>query len=278
MRGRDLMLRAGARRLALADRPRLMGILNATPDSFSGDGARLATLEARVARARELAEEGAEVIDVGGESQITTAPPIAVEEEIERVAPLIERVAAELDVLVSVDTYKPAVAEASVAAGAGMVNDVSGLRDPALADVCVRSGAALVVMHTRAEPKRKALDHVYDDVGADVAAFLRERIALARDRGVTEEQVVVDPGPDFAKTPEQTVEARRADARSAGPRRGRGREPAAGPRRRGGRGLPRRARRAPRRGADRPGPGARRGPAARIPTLRSACGPRVRTA
>jgi len=210
MRGRDLTLRAGARRLALADRPRLMGILNATPDSFSGDGARLATLEARVARARELVEEGADVIDVGGESQITTAPPVAVEEEIERVAPLIERVAAEVDVLVSVDTYKPAVAEAAVAAGAGMVNDVSGLRDPALADVCARSGAALVVMHTHAEPKRKALDHTYDDVGADVAAFLRERIALARDRGVTEEQVVVDPGPDFAKTPEQTVEALRA--------------------------------------------------------------------
>jgi dihydropteroate synthase len=91
-----------------------------------------------------------------------------------------------------------------------MVNDVSGLRDPALADVCARSGAALVVMHTRAEPKRKVLDHGYGDVGADVADFLRERMALARDRGVTEEQLVVDPGPDFAKTPEQTVEALRA--------------------------------------------------------------------
>jgi dihydropteroate synthase len=210
MRGPDLMLRAGDRTLALAERPRLMGILNATPDSFSGDGARLATLEARVARARELVEEGAEVIDVGGESQITTTPPVAAEEEIERVAPLIERVAAELDVLVSVDTYKPAVATAAVAAGAGMVNDVSGLRDPALADVCARSGAALVVMHTRAEPKRKVLDHAYGDVGADVADFLRERMALARDHGVTEEHLVVDPGPDFAKTPEQTVEALRA--------------------------------------------------------------------
>jgi len=210
MRGRDLTLHAGGRTLALADRPRLMGILNATPDSFSGDGARLTTLEARVARARELVQEGAEVIDVGGESQITTAPPVAVAEEIERVAPLIERIAAELDVLVSVDTYKPAVAEAAVAAGAGMVNDVSGLRDPALADVCARSGAALVVMHTRAEPKRKVLDHAYADVGADVVAFLRERMGLARDRGVAEEQLVVDPGPDFAKTPEQTVAALRA--------------------------------------------------------------------
>jgi dihydropteroate synthase len=210
MRGRDLTLRAGARTLALAERPRLMGILNATPDSFSGDGARLATLEARVARAHELVEEGAEVIDVGGESQITTTPPVAVEEEIERVAPLIERIAAELDVLVSVDTYKPAVADVAVAAGAGMVNDVSGLRDPALADVCARSGAALVIMHTRAEPKRKVLDHPYADVGADVAAFLRERMAVARDRGMDEQQLVVDPGPDFAKTPEQTIAALRA--------------------------------------------------------------------
>src|SRR2546423_6072093 len=177
VRGRDLVVRAGNRTLALGDRPRLMGILNATPDSFSGDGARLETLESRVARARELAAQGAELIDVGGESQITTTPPVPVEEEIERVAPLIERVAAELDVLVSVDTYKPAVAAAAVAAGAGMVNDVSGLRDPELADVCARSGAALVVMHTRAEPKRKVLDHEYADVGADVAALLRERMA-----------------------------------------------------------------------------------------------------
>jgi dihydropteroate synthase len=210
MRGRDLILRARGRTLALADRPRLMGILNATPDSFSGDGARLATLEARMVRARELVAEGAEVIDVGGESQITTTPPVAASAEIERVVPLIERIAAELDVLVSVDTYKPAVAEAAVAAGAGLVNDVSGLRDPGLADVCARSGAALVVTHTRAEPKRKVLDHAYADVGADVAAFLRERMALARDRGVAEEQLVVDPGPDFAKTPEQTVAALRA--------------------------------------------------------------------
>jgi dihydropteroate synthase len=111
---------------------------------------------------------------------------------------------------VSVDTYKPEVAEAAVAAGAGMVNDVSGLRDPALADVCARSGAALVITHTRAEPKRKVLDRVYEDVGADVTAFLRERIAVARDRGVAADQIVLDPGPDFAKTPAQTVEALRA--------------------------------------------------------------------
>ena len=209
--GRDpMILRAGDRTLVLDGRPRLMGILNATPDSFSGDGPRFATLDARLARARELAAEGAEVIDVGGESQITTTPPVSPEEEIERVVGLIERVAAEVDVLVSVDTYKPAVAEAAVAAGAGMVNDVSGLRDPVLADLCARTGAALVVMHTRGAPKRKLLDHPYADVGAEVAEFLRERIALALDRGVAPDQLVVDPGPDFAKSPAQTVAALRA--------------------------------------------------------------------
>jgi dihydropteroate synthase len=204
-----MILRAGDRTFAFDGRPRLMGILNTAPDSFSGDGPRFATPEARLARAHQLAAQGAEVIDVGGESQITTTPPLRPEEEIERVAPLIERVAAEVDAVVSVDTYKPAVAEAAVAAGAGMVNDVSGLRDPALADVCARSGAALVVMHTGGAPKQKVLDRSYADVGADVAAFLRERMALAVEHGVTPEQLVVDPGPDFAKTPAQTVEALR---------------------------------------------------------------------
>jgi dihydropteroate synthase len=210
MRGRDPILRAGARTLALGERPRLMGILNATPDSFSGDGARMATLDDRVRRAHELVADGAEILDVGGESQITTTPPIDAEAEIELAVPLIERVAAELDVLVSVDTYKPAVAEAAVAAGASMVNDVSGLRDPELATLCGRTGVALVLTHTRAEPKRKVLDHEYEDVGADVTAFLRDRMAMARARGVADEQLVLDPGPDFAKTPAQTVAALRA--------------------------------------------------------------------
>lgn len=209
-RSAPLTLRAGTRTLELGDRPRLMGILNATPDSFSGDGGRHPTLQARVRRARELVAQGAEVLDVGGESQVTNRPPVSAEEECERVVPLVERVTAELDVLVSVDTYKPVVAAAAVAAGAGMVNDVSGLRDPELADECARSGAALVVMHTRGAPKEKVLDHAYADVAAEVAGFLRERIALARDRGVAAEQLVLDPGPDFGKSPAQTVEALRA--------------------------------------------------------------------
>ena len=128
---------AAGRTLALGGRPWLMGIVNASPDSFSDAGA-YPDLDARVALARELLAAGADILDVGGESGITLRPAVAVDEEIARVVPLIERLAGELGAVVSVDTYKPAVAEAAIAAGAVIVNDVSGLRDPALADVCAR--------------------------------------------------------------------------------------------------------------------------------------------
>jgi dihydropteroate synthase len=204
-----LTVRAGSRTLALGERPWLMGIVNATPDSFS-DGGVHRTLDERVALARELLEAGADVIDVGGESGVTNRPAVDAQEEIARVVPLIERIAGELGAVVSVDTYKPPVAAAAIAAGACIVNDVSGLRDPALADVCAETGAALVLMHTRAAPKQKLLDPSYDGrMTADVVAFLRERMALAGERGVAAEQLVLDPGPDFGKTPAQTVEVLR---------------------------------------------------------------------
>jgi dihydropteroate synthase len=183
-------------------RPLIMGIVNAGDDSFS-DAVRLDTLERRVERGLELAAEGADLVDVGAESGVTYTAAAAADEEAERVVPLVERLVAE-GVSVSVDTWKPEVARAALDAGAVMLNDVSGLRDPALAELAARTGAALVLMHTRAEPKREAFPD-YDDVAADVEAFLRERMALARARGVEDEQLVLDPGPDFAKTPEQTV-------------------------------------------------------------------------
>jgi dihydropteroate synthase len=200
-------LHARGRVLTLGGPVALMGVLNATPDSFS-DGPAERTPAARLARARELVAAGARIIDVGGESNVTNRPAIDADEEISRVVPVIEGVCAlDADVVVSVDTYKPAVAEAAIAAGAAIVNDISGLRDPALADVCARTGAALVVMHTRAAPKHKVLDpDLYDDVVADVLAFLRERIDVALACGVAPEQIMVDPGPDFAKTPAQTLE------------------------------------------------------------------------
>jgi dihydropteroate synthase len=190
-----------------------MGIVNASPDSFS-DGGVHATLEARVELAAELLGAGADVIDVGGESGRTNLPPVAADEEIARVVPLIERVVGELGALVSVDTYKPTVAAAAIGAGAVIVNDVSGLRDPDLAAVCADGGAALVVMHTRAAPKQRLQDPgLYTNVLEDVLAFLAERIAVARARGVREEALIVDPGPDFAKTPAQTIELLRGVSR-----------------------------------------------------------------
>lgn len=182
--------------------PQLMGIVNANPDSFSDPGAR--SVDALVAAAREQVAAGADLIDVGGESGVTHTAPVSPDVEIERVLPVVERLVGD-GIAVSVDTWKPAVADAVLAAGATMVNDVSGLRDPALADACARHGASLVVMHTRAEPKVKSFPG-YDDVVADIREFLTERIELACSRGVDADKIVIDPGPDFAKTPAETVE------------------------------------------------------------------------
>ena len=266
-----MRLRAGRRELELGGPPLLMGVVNASPDSFSdaGDHPDLP------ARAAELVAAGAAVLDVGGESAVGGRPPVAVAEEIERVVPLVGRIAAAHDVLISVDTYKPEVAEAAIEAGAGMINDVSGLRDERLAEVCARTGAALVLMHTRVAPKGTLLrPDAYDDVVEDVVGFLRERMEVAVGAGVAPEQIVLDPGPDFAKTPAQTVavlrrldlltrarptaaagglaqglprrhhrpraaRARGGDARRARLRRPRGGGDPARPRRRRGRRLPR---------------------------------------
>jgi dihydropteroate synthase len=201
-------LRAGRRELELGGPPLLMGIVNASPDSFS-DGGDHADLPALAAR---LVADGARIIDVGGESAVGGRPSVPAAEESARVVPLVAALAD--DVLVSVDTYKPEVAAAAIAAGAGMVNDVSGLRDERLAEVCAETGAALVIMHTRVAPKGTLLEpDAYDDVVADVVGFLRERMEVALAAGVAEEQIVLDPGPDFAKTPAQTVAVlRRLDA------------------------------------------------------------------
>jgi len=201
LRDRVVELRRGA--------PLVMGIVNASPESFS-DGATVGGVDVLAARALALRDGGADLIDVGGESGVTDRPAVGAGEEIARVVPLVERLA-DSGVTVSVDTFKADVARAALAAGAAMVNDVSGLADPGVADACASAGAALVVMHTRVPPKQKAFPGYPDgDVGADVLRFLRERVELARSRGVADDQIVVDPGPDFGKTPAETVAALRA--------------------------------------------------------------------
>jgi dihydropteroate synthase len=189
-------------------RPLLMGIVNAGPDSFS-DAVRLSTLDAQVAHARRLVAEGADIVDVGGESGVTYTAASSAGVEMERVVPLVERLAAD-GIPVSVDTWKAKVAAAALDVGAAMINDTSGLRDLALAELCARTGAALVVMHTRAPPKQERFPDYDGAVVDDVVAFLAERCAAARAAGVADAQLVLDPGPDFAKTPAETVEVLRA--------------------------------------------------------------------
>ena len=183
--------------------PLLMGIVNATPDSFS-DRQGEKRLEDLVEQAHRLAAEGAAIVDVGGESGRTDREAVTVDEERARVVPLIERLAAD-GLTVSVDTWRAPVARAALAAGASMVNDVSALSDVEVADACAEAGAQLVITHTRVPPKVKAYPE-YDDVVADVARLLRERLAVAVEHGVEEGRIVFDPGIDIAKTPAQSIE------------------------------------------------------------------------
>ena len=183
--------------------PLLMGIVNANPDSFS-DSVRLDTLDRQAEHALALVADGAAMVDVGGESGVTYTDVSGEDVEAQRVVPLVRRLV-QNGVTVSVDTWKATVAERALDAGAHIINDTSGLADPRIAELCAAAGAALVVMHTRAAPKEVGFPDYGGDVRGDVLRFLDERLAVARDRGVPDEQLIVDPGPDFAKTPAESV-------------------------------------------------------------------------
>lgn len=201
-------LRLADRTLDLT-RPALMGVVNANPDSFSDPGHR--ALDAIVDQVRAMVAEGATVIDVGGQSGITNVPEVDPAEEIDRVGPVVEAIAAELpEVVISVDTYKPPVAAAVLAAGAHIINDVSGLRSPELAPLVAQHCAGLVVMHTAAPPKTRLQESdLYGSVVDEVRRFLAAKVDEAVGAGVGPESILVDPGPDFTKTPAQTVEVLR---------------------------------------------------------------------
>jgi dihydropteroate synthase len=195
--------------LDLESRVLVMGTLNVTPDSFS-DGGKYADLESALARALEIEAEGADILDIGGESTRPGSKPVSVEEEMGRVMPVIEALRGRLRIPLSVDTTKSEVARAAVQAGAEIINDVSGLRfDPALADVAAETGAALVLMHSRGAPgmmhQAPSVAPV-GDVFADVIDGLRLSIEEAARRGARRERIILDPGVGFGKTPEQNLQ------------------------------------------------------------------------
>ena len=188
-----------AGRILVLDRPRVMGIVNVTPDSFS-DGGEHATTDAAIAHALRLAEEGADLLDIGGESTRPGADDVSVEEELRRVIPVIERLSKATSLPISIDTSKPEVMRAAVAAGAGMINDVYALRREGALDAAAELGVPVVLMHMLGEPRSMQDAPDYDDVVADVHRFLAERIFAAEMSGIPKKRIVVDPGFGFGKT------------------------------------------------------------------------------
>ncbi len=188
-----------AGRTVTLDRPRVMGIVNVTPDSFS-DGGQHDTVEAAVAHGLRLAAEGADLLDVGGESTRPGADAVSLEEELARVVPVIQRLARETSLAISVDTSKPEVMRAAVAAGAGMINDVYALRREGALDAAAALGVPVVLMHMLGEPRGMQDAPQYDDVVGDVHRFLAERLFACEMAGIAKKNLVVDPGFGFGKT------------------------------------------------------------------------------
>lgn len=184
----------------------VMGVLNVTPDSFS-DGGQFLDPRRAVERARELVEEGADIVDVGGESTRPGGERVGIEEEIQRVVPVVEALAGSIGVPVSVDTTKAVVARAALGAGAEIVNDISALRfDAALADEAARAGAGLILMHSRGTPETLHALEPVADIMSEVTSSLRRSVEEAERRGVARASLAVDPGIGFGKSPEQNVE------------------------------------------------------------------------
>lgn len=186
------------------DRVRVMGIVNVTPDSFS-DGGEHATVETAVAHGLKLAGEGADILDIGGESTRPGADEVGIEEELRRVIPVIERLAKETSLPISIDTSKPEVMRAAVAAGAGMINDVYALRREGALEAAAALGVPVVLMHMQGEPRSMQASPQYDDVVAEVHRFLAERIFAAEMAGIAKKRILVDPGFGFGKNREHNL-------------------------------------------------------------------------
>jgi dihydropteroate synthase len=188
----------------LLDRPRIMGILNITPDSFS-DGGSFNNAEQAIAHALKMAEQGADLIDVGGESTRPGAAPVSVQEELDRVIPIIESLAARVQVPISIDTSKPEVMHAAVAAGAGMINDVRALRTDGAMDAAAALNVPICIMHMQGEPQQMQIAPHYEDVINEVKRFLADRVFAAQMAGIDKKRIVLDPGFGFGKSYEHNL-------------------------------------------------------------------------
>ena len=187
------------------DKPLVMGILNVTPDSFYDGGAHFSREQA-IEHGLRMVGEGADIIDVGGESTRPFSEPTALDEELQRVLPVIEGIRKESDVPLSIDTYKADVARAAIAAGAGIINDISALSfDPRMADVAAETGLPVVIMHMRGTPRDMQKNPSYGDVVGEIKAYFEERIAFAKARGIDEGDIIIDPGIGFGKRLEDNL-------------------------------------------------------------------------
>jgi dihydropteroate synthase len=201
----QFVVRLGSRELALGPRPALVGVVNVTPDSFS-DGGQCLDPKAAIAHGQQLVAEGADVLDIGGESTRPGAKPVAEDEELARVLPVIRGLAACVKTPLSIDTRHARTAREAVAAGACIVNDVTGLTgDPDMARAVAEMGAGLVIMHIRGDPKTMQQDPAYDNLMADICRFLRRGIVAAREAGVAEDRILIDPGIGFGKRLEHNL-------------------------------------------------------------------------
>lgn len=199
-----MLLRCADRVLTL-DVPVVMGIVNVTPDSFS-DGGKFLDVDRAVEHALRLAEEGAAIVDVGGESTRPGAQGVTVEEELQRVVPVVERLAGRTRAVISVDTSKPEVMRAAAAAGAGLINDVRALREPGAIEAAAETACAVCLMHMQGEPRSMQENPVYEDVVRDIAEFLQGRVQSCRAAGIADERIAVDPGFGFGKTVPHNLE------------------------------------------------------------------------
>jgi dihydropteroate synthase len=194
------LIKCGKYRLDFGKRPYIMAILNVTPDSFS-DGGHYFNIDRAVKHAKMMAAEGADIIDIGGESSRPGSEPVLLEKELERVIPVIKALSKEIDIPISIDTYKAEVAKEALNAGASIINDISGLRfDPLMAKVAAEAGCPVIIMHMKGTPRDMQKRPVYKDVVKEITAFFKERISFAVKNGIKKNKIIIDPGIGFGKT------------------------------------------------------------------------------